>query len=140
MKSLGERTSSQTSSGEKIIHRSLVHAISQKIMTTSSSLHATETHGLRTPCRELRSKTKPTKISTTTDVVAGNQAIFPQEISTVLENIRSRCRVGGSSLDQLAAIIGACPKTISKNWSPTIEFGGVSKVTQSLRLSASCRK
>src|SRR5258708_38093107 len=95
MKSSGERTSSQTSSGEKTIRRSLVHVISQKTMTTSSSMHATETHGLQTPCREPRSKTRPTKISTTTRVVAGNQAIYPQEISTVLENIRSPCQVGG---------------------------------------------
>src|SRR5713101_3301949 len=140
MKSSEEITSSQTSSGEKTIHRSLVRVISQKTMTTSSSLHATETHGLQTPCREPRSKTRPTKISTTTRVVAGNQAIYPQEISTVLENIRSPCQVGRSSLDHLAEIIGGCPKTISKNWSPTIEFGGISKATQSLRLSASCRK
>ena len=33
-----------------------------------------------------------------------------------------------------------CPNTISNNWSPTIEFGGVSKAAQFLRLSASCRK
>src|SRR5258705_9280773 len=140
MKSLGERTSSQTSSGEKTIPPSPVHVISLKIMTTSSSSRATERRGPQTPCLELRSKIRPTRPSTTTHVVAGNQATYLQEISTALENTRSPCQVAGSSLGHLAAIIGECLNTISKNWSPTIEFGGASKAIQSLRSSASCRK